>query len=69
MMTERSDIYRLLPEIPREQLFIETDDSDYAIEEIYRAVANRRGEDIEEVKQYVFDNFCNVFCNRNNTRK
>lgn len=61
VMNEESNIYRLLPEIPVERLFIETDNSDFRIEEIYTRVAERRGESVEELQQSVRMNFEKLF--------
>lgn len=61
VMHEESHIYRLLSEIPANRLFLETDNSDYTIEEVYRKVAERRGIHIEELQQIIRTNFENVF--------
>lgn len=61
VMNEESNIFRLLPEIPADRLFIETDDSEFTIEEVYRKAAERRGEELECLKQSVYDNFRRLF--------
>ncbi len=60
-MDETSNIYRLLPEIPAERLFLETDNSGFAIEEIYQVAAARRGVSVEELRRIVRSNFERVF--------
>lgn len=61
VLNERSNVFHLLPEIPYGRLFMETDDSDCSIEEIYRAVALRRGISVEELQRFVRRNFEKVF--------
>lgn len=61
VMNEESQVYRLLPEIPADRLFIETDNSDFTIEEIYRKVAARRGVSVEELQGTVRTNFRVIF--------
>lgn len=61
VMNEESHIYRLLPEIPAERLFIETDNSDFQIEEIYKVVAERRKIAVEELQRIVGENFSRLF--------
>ena len=61
VMNRESNIYRLLTEIPDERLFIETDNSDFAIEEVYRAVAERKNVPIEKLQHMVKLNFERVF--------
>lgn len=61
VMNDESNIYCLLPEIPTEQLFIETDNSDFTIEEIYRKVAERRKVSVEQLQRQIRLNFERVF--------
>ncbi|MDE5610529.1 MAG: TatD family hydrolase, partial [Odoribacter sp.] len=61
VLNAESNIYRLLPEIPDDRLFLETDNSDMAIEDIYRAVAERKGVSVEELQRMVRANFERVF--------
>lgn len=61
VFNEESNIFRLLPEIPADRLFIETDNSEYTIDEIYRKVAERRGESIEEMIANIALNFKRLF--------
>lgn len=64
LMNERSNAWKLLPEIPVGQLFLETDDSDYTIGEIYRQAAFRRGVPMEGLKTELYDNFEHIFIKR-----
>lgn len=61
VMNEQSPVYRLLPEIPAERLLIETDNSDFKIEEIYLRVAERRQEKVEVLQRTVQANFERLF--------
>lgn len=61
VMNEESNIWKLLPEIPEDRLFIETDNSDFRIEEIYEKVAVRRGQSIEGLQKMVRKNFDELF--------
>ncbi|MEG0795295.1 MAG: TatD family hydrolase [Odoribacter sp.] len=61
LLQPESNIFRLLPAIPLSRLFIETDHSDFTIEEIYRAVAQRLGMDIETLQQIIHANFAQLF--------
>ena len=60
-MNEDSHIWKLLPEIPADRLFIETDNSDYSIEDVYRKVAERRGVTVEVLQEEVKLNFERLF--------
>lgn len=61
ILNQESNIYRNLLEIPDEYLFLETDDSVCSIEEIYKAVAIRKGIAIEELQRIIKLNFERVF--------
>lgn len=61
VMNPESPVYRLLPEIPEERLFIETDNSDFGIEAIYEVVARRRGMSCEALQKVVRANFQRLF--------
>lgn len=61
VMNEESNIFRLLPEIPVERLLVETDDSTFGIEEVYRKIAARRREESEGLKRCIYDNFKRLF--------
>lgn len=60
-MNEESHIWQLLPIIPDDRLFIETDNSDYPIQDIYRQVAQRRGMTMEALQGVVKSNFERLF--------
>lgn len=64
VMNEESHIYRLLPDIPADRLFIETDNSDYTIQQVYRKVAERRNIPVEELQHVIRTNFEEVFAFR-----
>ena len=51
----------LLPEIPLERLFLETDDRATEIRSVYEAAALRLGMGMEPLKQQLWTNFNNVF--------
>lgn len=61
MMNPESHAWQLLPEIPDDCLFIETDNSDYSIEEIYGEVAARKRITLEELQQKIALNFYRLF--------
>lgn len=61
LMNRESHAYRLLPEIPAERLFLETDNSEYAIEEVYGQTAERLEIGTETLQRMVEDNFKRVF--------
>lgn len=61
VMNRESNVYALLPEIPDNRLFIETDDSEWTIDEIYRMVAQRRETSLEELQRIVHANFNKLF--------
>lgn len=60
LMDERSNIWELLPEIPLERLFLETDDSDYRIDAVYARAAERIGVKIGELERFIYDNFLSL---------
>ncbi len=57
----RSNIRRILPLIPPEQLFLETDDADFPIETVYREAAVLRSVFPEVLGRQVYENFKRVF--------
>ena len=61
VMNEQSNLFQLLPEIPDDRLFVETDNSDFRIEEIYRKVAERKAISIEQLQQIIEQNFTKLF--------
>jgi TatD DNase family protein len=50
-----------LRSVPVERLFIETDDSDLSIEDIYLRVAQSRGMDLKELTESIKKNVERVF--------
>ncbi len=61
VMNSESQVFNLLPEIPGDRLFIETDNSDFAIADVYRAVAARKKMEIGDLQQIVRSNFRKLF--------
>lgn len=57
----RGNIRRVLPLIPLEQLFLETDDADFPIEAVYREAAALRSVSPEVLGRQVYENFKRVF--------
>lgn len=61
LVLPHSNIRQLLPLIPLEQLFIETDDSDLRIDTLYEEVAKLRGVSLDMLKERIYENFKKVF--------
>ncbi len=61
LFVPHSNIRRVLPLIPPEQLFLETDDSELSIERVYREAAELRGVSLEVLCRQVYGNFKRVF--------
>lgn len=61
MLDENSNIFKSVSEIPLTRLFLETDDSDSDIGEIYREVSKRYGVSVEELKDKLYENFKKIF--------
>lgn len=61
VMNKSSNIRMLLPDIPLNRMFLETDDSDYSIEDIYRQVALNLSLSIEKLQEIIYDNFRRLF--------
>lgn len=57
LLHEQSNALKVLQEIPMERLFLETDDKDISIIDIYQKVAEVKGLRMEELKKVVFDNY------------
>lgn len=60
LLSGQSNIRRLLKEIPDDRLFLETDDSVYGIEEVYREAAFLRGVSVERLKESIFQNWLEI---------
>ncbi len=50
-----------LSQIPINQLFLETDEHDISIEEIYNQAAKYRAESIAEIKENIYKNYTKIF--------
>ncbi len=61
VMNEASHAWQLLPEIPRECLFLETDNSEWGIDEIYDKAAQRLGINLEEMQDLIQKNYRCLF--------
>lgn len=61
LFAEESNIAVLLPEIPLEQLFVETDDSAHRIGEVYGKVADILGIEPDVLTGQVYDNWKRCF--------
>lgn len=57
VLHNQSHTVRLLPAMPIEQLFLETDDKNCTISSIFAKVATIRGIDIEFLQEKIFENF------------
>ena len=57
LLNEDSNALKVLQEIPLEKLFLETDDKDISIIDIYQKAAEVRGLTMEELEKVVFDNY------------
>ena len=60
-MNEASHAWQLLPEIPRDRLFLETDNSEWGIDEIYNKVAQRLEMREEELQDLIQVNYRRLF--------
>lgn len=58
-----SPIHSLLPEIPLDRLFLETDDSDFRIREVYEKAAELLAIPVERLAGRIIRNFSAVFTN------
>lgn len=61
VMNRQSNIYQFLPQIPLQQLFMETDDSDLDIGAVYAKVTERLGVTECELRERIYDNFVRLF--------
>ena len=61
VMNEASHAWQLLPEIPHDRLFLETDNSEWNIDEIYSKVALRLEMNIEELQGLIQKNYRCLF--------
>lgn len=61
LLYPNSNIRELLPMIPKDRLFLETDDSDHTIETIYNEAALLLNISVSELEKIIFNNFANCF--------
>ena len=61
VMNEASHAWQMLPEIPRDRLFLETDNSEWGIDEIYNKVAQRLEMREEELQDLIQVNYRRLF--------
>jgi TatD DNase family protein len=61
LLQERSQALALVAQVPATQLFLETDDSDIAIEKIYAAAAEQRQVTLAELQAQLVFNFNQLF--------
>lgn len=61
LFVTHSNIRQVLPQIPLEQLFLETDDSDYRIETVYEEVAELKKISLGILRRQVYENFKTAF--------
>lgn len=61
MLDENSHIWHLLPEIPLDKLFVETDDADCPIADIYIKTAGRKKIEVQYLQKIVATNFKFLF--------
>ena len=61
LLNPESNAVRLLPEIPLERLFLETDDRPLGIRLVYEAAAACLGMEVAELKRRIWTNFKNMF--------
>lgn len=61
LLIEESNASKVISAIPFEHLFLETDDSDFTIKEVYEAAAKHLKKDIELLKQLIYKNYIKIF--------
>lgn len=61
VFTKSKKLRRLIEQIPKENLFIETDQSKYSVQSIYEEISKIRGISIEELEKQISQNFKRVF--------
>lgn len=50
-----------LKTMPQDRIFIETDDAEIEIQQLYAIFAELLGEDLEKLKQQIYNNFTSIF--------
>jgi TatD DNase family protein len=61
LFKQPSKAYNVFHEIPVENVFFETDDAGYTIQEIYEKAAIIRKINISELKNHIMNNFARCF--------
>lgn len=54
-------LQKVVSEIPLDKFFLETDDSEFTIQEVYQKVANIKRLEVEELQHIIKQNFRNIF--------
>ena len=60
-LMQKPDLQQVLEQIPLDKIFLETDSSDYNIEDVYAKAANYKNIDILNLKTHIQSNFDKVF--------
>lgn len=61
LFNDRSKAFAVFPEIPAENIFFETDDSGYTIQQVYQQAASIRKLGIGDLQKQIMDNFARCF--------
>lgn len=61
LFRENSKIIEVLGSTPDDMIFLETDESDFAIQDIYQRVSEIKKTGINDLKQIIYSNFSKVF--------
>ncbi|HLO60547.1 MAG TPA: TatD family hydrolase [Bacteroidales bacterium] len=61
LFNERSKAFRLFQQIPPENLFFETDDAGYSIQDVYARAASLRNTTVTDLQKQIMDNFVRCF--------
>ena len=61
LLKEESNASKVISIIPVEYLFLETDDSDFTIKEVYEAAARHLQRDVESLKEIIYNNYSRIF--------
>lgn len=61
MVRNEEKLNRILKSVPLSSIFMETDESQMSIKEIYRIVSGLKGEPVDKLKSIMYDNFKRVF--------
>ena len=69
LFNEKSKAYHLFKEIGKEDFLLETDDSEFSIQEVYQKAAEIKNTSISAIKENVQCNFARVFSSIQNIRK